>query len=67
MKQIKPCPWCGNKSGWFEKHVTSGQQYFYADGQPSHFCDEYTRGGKRKYCADCNRDITSIIKGRHET
>lgn len=61
MRQGKPCPKCGVANGWFEKRILTGSQFFYPDGSPSHYYDEYSRGGKRKYCFNCGKDITKCI------
>lgn len=60
-KQVKPCPKCKKVLGWREKRVIRGDQYFDADGTPSHFVDSTGRGGVRKYCYECDRDITKCI------
>jgi len=62
MKQAKPCPRCKEAHGWFEKRVITGTQFFMPDGDISHFNDESSRGGRRKYCAQCSRDITKLIQ-----
>ena len=62
MEQIKDCPKCKAKKGWFEKRTMSYEQYFDASGDPSHMADDRrTSGGKRKYCFDCRKDITDKI------
>ena len=61
MRQIKNCPNCNATYGWFEKRVHYGNQYYEEDGQASHFDEGNTTGGKRKFCAQCSKDITSLI------
>ena len=60
-KQINPCPKCKKKLGWYEKHVTSYEQYYDADCKPSHAADRNTRGGNQKFCFDCGKKITLHI------
>lgn len=64
MKQIAPCPRCGFNHGWFERRIKSYQQHFQSDGEVSHASDGnyIRRGGKRKYCCECSKDITEIVK-----
>ena len=60
MRQIKPCV-CGNWSGWFEKRVTQRLQFFDENGGAWASEGLNERGGKRKYCPDCKRDITHLV------
>ena len=61
-KQVKPCPRCKAILGWFENRVLYGDQFFDADGSASHFSDKgVSRGGRRKYCYECERDITTCV------
>ena len=60
-KQISVCPKCNDMHGWYEMHVTSGQQYFHADGTASHYVDDYTHGGGVKFCYECGTNITNRI------
>ena len=64
MKQTAPCPKCGNTYGWWEKRCQSYFQYFDEIGKPTHSADGETmgRGGKRKFCSECNKDITDLIR-----
>lgn len=61
LKQVKPCPKCENIVGWYEKRVHAYDQYFHPDGEPSHAADGDSRGGKQKFCYNCNRNITKCI------
>ena len=60
-KQISDCPKCKKKYGWYEKRIQWGEQYYEANGEPSHYCDTNGRGGLRKYCSECNTDITKCV------
>ncbi len=63
MIQTKPCPRCGHKHGWWTKRQYHYAQYHDADGNPTHAEDRGTGGivGSKKYCFECNKDITSCI------
>ena len=60
MKQIKPCK-CGAFAGWYEKRITQRQQFYDQNGEAWNSEALNERGGKRKYCAECSRDITGKI------
>ncbi len=62
---IMRCPKCKGTMGYYEKIIMSYQQYFTFNGDID-FASENTRikGGKRKYCAECDRDITIFIPKR---
>ena len=56
------CPKCGD-AGYFEKRICKYEQYFYANGSVMDASDiETIRGGERKFCAKCYRDITKQYK-----
>ena len=61
--QIKPCPVCGQKFGWFEKRVVSYFQAFKPDGG-YYFSSKPDAivSGRRKFCLTCKGDITKLIK-----
>ena len=62
-QQIKPCQRCAKTDGWFEKRVTAWRQYYDEAGEPTHIAeDRRIRGGVRKFCINCNADITNKIK-----
>lgn len=63
-RQIKDCPKCKAKIGWWEARCQSWQQYFNADGKPSHAADSHShgRGGKVKRCYNCDQIITNCIE-----
>lgn len=60
LRQLKPCR-CGEMLGWTEKRITYRDQFYDEKGEAwaSESKGEY--GGRRKYCPDCRRDITSLI------
>lgn len=61
--QTQDCPTCKAKYGWWEKRQQSYGQYFLPNGVASHATDGHGvgRGGRRKYCYECNRDITACV------
>lgn len=61
MIQTKECPSCKKIIGWFEKVRTSYRQYYNPNGEGSNTSEGVTHGGTRKYCFDCNRDITDLV------
>lgn len=62
MRQIKDCPKCKRKAGWWEKRVSYYHQYHTAEGEPDFASDGFRGlGGARKFCYDCNRDITKCV------
>lgn len=62
-KQLAVCPRCNDMHGWYEKRQQSYQQYFDASSNATHAADGggNGRGGKRKYCSECGKDITDRI------
>ena len=70
MKQLNDCPTCGASHGWFTVRRHSYEQYYDANGEPSHAADRGIGiGGKRQYCAECGYDITACIgegEGQHD-
>jgi hypothetical protein len=69
MTQTKPCPQCKEAHGWWERRQQSYKQYYVANGDPSHASDGegVGRGGRRKYCYECNRDITDCVSDDEAT
>lgn len=59
--QLSACSKCKAKNGWYEKRVHYGLQFFDSDGTPSHWVDGNSRGGKRKFCYECDKDITNKV------
>lgn len=62
LQQVAPCPKCGASNGWFEKRVCKYTQIFEADGEAFDATNmERVRGGDRRYCNHCERDITEQV------
>ncbi len=54
---MNKCPRCGSTL-YYEKHRKTYKQYFNWDGTVSHASDGKNYGGKRKYCGECDLDVT---------
>lgn len=62
-QQVERCTKCGNHQGWYEKRVCKYIQFFEANGDAFDAGNmERVRGGERRFCIGCNRDITDQIK-----
>lgn len=62
-QQVEPCTKCGNHSGWYEKRVCKYIQFFDANGDAFDAGNmERVRGGERRFCMGCHKDITDQIK-----
>lgn len=60
--QLKPCPKCKAKHGWFEKLICKYEQHYCADGTvDSATTIERVRGGERRFCCQCERDISDLV------
>lgn len=58
---MEKCPKCGSEGGYYEKQIKYYTQYFYWDGSVSHASDGKNYGGTRRYCVDCDKDVTKYI------
>lgn len=63
--QAKPCQRCGNLEGWYEKRITYRDQFFDANGVAFSSEGNGELGGKRKYCVQCDADITNKIQSNN--
>ena len=61
IKQLVDCQKCGSRCGWYERVVHSGEQYYNENGSADCWEGQRSRGGKKKYCAQCGADITNKI------
>jgi len=61
---ITVCPYCGSTDGYYEKIIQRYAQFYTFDNLPD-CASEFVpvRGGDRKYCTSCNKDITKALKG----
>jgi hypothetical protein len=63
FKQVENCPRCGERTGWYEKRICKYIQLFAAEGEAVDASNmERVRGGDRRYCASCHKDITGQIQ-----
>lgn len=63
LQQVNPCSKCGAHDGWLEKRICKYTQIFEADGDVFDSVGmTRVRGGDRRYCNGCNKDITEEIK-----
>lgn len=63
LRQVAPCPKCGALDGWFEKRVCKYNQIYEASGEVFDATNmERIRGGERKFCNSCDRDITEQVQ-----
>lgn len=63
LTQVEPCPRCGSQGGWFEKRVCKYIQFFEPNGEALDAGNmERVRGGDRRFCLSCTKDITSQVK-----
>ena len=61
--QIAPCTKCGGTHGWYEKLICKYDQFYGPDGQASDASTiQRVRGGDRRFCVNCSRDITEIVQ-----
>lgn len=57
------CPKCNSVYGYQEEVILKTTEYFDFDGVcQGHSELYYVRGGKRKYCASCLKDITKYVE-----
>jgi len=63
LQQVAPCPKCGSTAGWYEKRVCKYIQFFEPNGDSLDAGNmERVRGGDRRFCLSCSRDITDQIQ-----
>ena len=57
------CPFCKSTDGYYDKNITAFTQYFNFAHEPIVASEiRHVKGGKRKYCTSCDKDITILIK-----
>ena len=63
MQQVAPCPKCGSQSGWYEKRICKYIQFFEPNGESLDAGNmERVRGGDRRFCLSCSKDITAQVQ-----
>lgn len=55
------CPKCRGKSGYYHVSIQRHIQSNYFNHKPMNCDVEFVRGGTKKYCSDCDRDITDFV------
>lgn len=60
-RELIKCPKCGGSSGYYHKYIQSHTQFIGFDGKSLDNSAEVVRGGTKKYCTDCERDITQFV------
>lgn len=65
-KDLLCCPHCAGTAGYYIKIILAQELHngWAGPGQGSDDCSEpvVVRGGKRKFCQDCMRDVTKFIE-----
>lgn len=57
------CPKCGGNSGYYDLAIHRHVQSNLFNHEPINCEVEFVRGGTKKYCSDCERDITEFVEG----
>jgi len=64
---IDKCPYCGCDEEYTENYIVRFSQCYDYTGEPTCATDNMpVRGGKRKYCCSCLRDITKAFNNIEE-
>lgn len=59
---LTKCPKCNLDTGYYIKYIVSMKQCYTFKHVPDGFFEELPhRGGTRKYCQECNKDITKHV------
>jgi hypothetical protein len=56
------CPHCGSDEGYFKKALVSETCSYDFSGNGYDSVKTVIRGGNKKYCLDCKRDITKFLQ-----
>lgn len=59
---MKQCPKCGGSSGYYENKIMHYRQQMTWSNVPTDFIETNVRGGKLKYCSNCNFNVTKYIE-----
>lgn len=57
------CPKCDGQSGYYHLSIHRHVQSNYFSHDPVDCDVQFMRGGTRKFCSDCDRDITAYVEG----
>lgn len=58
---LSECPKCGGESGYATNSIQRHEQHFTFHGEADNCDVTFIRGGTRKLCIDCGKDITRFI------
>lgn len=62
MSNPDKCPKCGSGYGYYENPILALEQLYNWDGSPIDANDRgRVRGGKRKFCCECKKDVTKYF------
>lgn len=56
------CPKCNGESGYYHKYIQSHTHYMDFNKCSVDSSADFIRGGTRKFCSDCERDITEYVE-----
>ncbi len=66
MAEITKCPKCGSELGYYENLILAIEQQYDWHGNPVNANDKGVRGGRRKYCTECRKDVTNFLQEQVE-
>ena len=55
------CPKCGSADGFYHKAIYAHTQFIGFDNKPTDCHIEFVRGGTKKHCSNCEKDITDFV------
>lgn len=61
LKQIKECPKCQVKAGWYWRHTTTVVHQYDSGGKIVNSEPKTIKRDKKKFCSECFTDITNCI------
>ena len=56
------CPKCGESAGFYDLSLHKHQQSYTFAGEADNCEVTFSRGGKRKFCNECDADITAYVE-----
>lgn len=62
--KIDRCPYCDSSVGYYQNIIVSQSLTCGWDGKDleDNATPHFIRGGKRKYCQECGRDVTKFVE-----
>lgn len=56
------CPFCGSDDGFYDKNIVSYQQFYNYNCEPILASEiQHVKGGKHKFCINCEKNITKHL------